>query len=296
MKNSKDYSAYLAILFLLFSLNSCSDDDDAGEITDPEQATATIEVVDQIISQNTLVIDRIIVGQDSWLVVRNTGTKISPEIVSDPVFIPEGTHENVEVSLNENANLTGNETGDDLVLMIHMDDPDAGKEGEYDFNGQNNADAPVTDSTGDPVRRKVHVTAPSLYAEDNQTVTENNEVTFTSVTTADGGWVNLYGSNADGTIDEDDLIGQRYVEGGIHTNFTVAFNEGYEYRTGQIIHPRLYTDDPADRRFTYTPGGNEDLPETYGYNPETNREQPVGNSADTAIRGAFTLASSRGAI
>lgn len=296
IKNFQNYSVYLGILFLSLSLSSCSNDDDAGEIDQWEEATATLEVGDQTISQNTVIIDRVTVAQDSWLVVRNVGSENSAEIVSDPVFLTEGTHENVEVTLNEEANLTGDEAGDELVVMIHIDDPNAGNQGEFDYNGQNGADMPITDDSGTIIRGEITATAPSLYADDDQTVTENDEVTFTSVNTgATGGYVGLYGQNEDGTINENELIGvSDYIEPGENENVTAQFFEDYDYRAGETIYPRLFTDNPTDQNFTYESSDRtEDLPETYGYDPGTGEGRYVVNAAPTVTPGAFTINNSR---
>lgn len=69
-------------------------------------------------------------------------------------------------------------------------------------------------------------------------------------------------------------------------NYTVPFDEGYVHTPGSSVYPRLYMDDPADQEFTYTAGGTEDLPQTYGFDETTGEGRFVGNTSTT---GGFTV-------
>lgn len=64
---------------------------------------------------------------------------------------------------------------------------DTGAQGTFDFTGTAGTDDPITTTAGQNVMETITVTAPSLNAEDNQAITENNEVTFSSVNTASNG-------------------------------------------------------------------------------------------------------------
>lgn len=288
----KKFFLYLGMLLLVVSLGSCSDDDDVVT-PEPDEATGTITASNQTLSGNTLIVENVTVGQDSWLVARNAGSEGEADIVSEAVFLEEGSHDNVEVPLTNTANLTGNVDGDDFVLMLHEDDPGTGA-GTFDYDGISGVDNPINNNAGAPVRTNVNVRAPGIDIDDDQMLTENNEVTFNSVTIASDGWVSIYGSNEDGTINEDDLVGQRFVEAGTYENFTVPFNEGYVAQPGVNYYPQLNVDDPADQAFTYTPGGNEDVRETYGFDTTSGSGLFVENRATTATPGAFTVGSSTG--
>jgi len=271
---------YLSMVILMGGFAGCSDDDDVGDVT--PQPTATLTVQDQSISQNRVIIQTVTVGQDSWIVIRNSGEETSANIVSEPVFIEAGTHTNVVVPLTNTANLAGNAAGDELVVMIHAD---TGTRGTYDYNAQSGTDSPIRNSGGTDIAETITVTGSSLTAADDQVVTANNEVTFSSVNMVNAGWIALYGQNEDGTINEDDLIGVQYVEAGEHENFLVPFNEGYVFVPGSTVYPRIYMDDPDDQEFTYVAGGEEDLPETYGFD-DAGQGRFIGNTSTT---GGFTL-------
>jgi len=268
------------MVILIGGFTGCSNDDDSGDIT--PQPTATITVEDQSISQNQVIIQNITVGQDSWIVIRNSGEENSSNIVSEPVFIEAGSHTNVVVPLTNTANLAGNAEGDELVVMVHAD---TGTTGTYDYNAQSGTDSPVNNSGGAALAETITVRGSSLMAADDQIVTENNEVTFTSVNMVNNGWIALYGQKEDGTINEDDLIGIQYIEAGEYENFLVPFNEGYVFQPGTSVYPRIYLDDPADQNFTFVEGGDEDLPETYGFNT-SGQGRFIGN---TSTSGGFTL-------
>lgn len=281
LKNFKEYSLYFGIFFMTLGLTSCSDDDD-GTIDPPEpEPTGTITASDQTLSGNTLIIEDVTVGQDSWVVVRNTDNQ---EMVSDPVFVEgNSTEEDMRIQLNDQANLTGDADGDDFDVVLYADHTTQGTRGTFDED----VDQPITGSS-----RTVTTTAPSIFVDDDQMVTEEGDVTFSSVNTgATGGYIGLYGANEDGTINEDQLVGiSQFIQPGQTENVTVRFNEGFDYQAGQTFYPRLFTDNPGDQQFTFeTSDGTEDLPETFGFDPDTGQERFVGNTANTATPGGFTV-------
>ncbi|HSI70935.1 MAG TPA: hypothetical protein VK941_11925 [Gillisia sp.] len=285
---SNNYTKYLMyFVFSIFAVGftSCSNDDDIDDvIIDPDpDPSGSITVNDQTISGNTLIVQSVTVGQDSWLVVRNAGAETEAGIVSQAVRVTEGTHSNVELPLLNTATLTGEEAGDDLVVMLHVD---AGTSGTFEYDTATGPDAPIENAAGNPVAETVTVMGPGLWAEDNQVVTENNEVTFSNVNTGANGWIALYGENEDGTINEDVILGSQYIEAGEHENFTVAFTDpDFDY-SGYTIYPRLHHEDPVDGEFTFTTDGTEDLPETYRFDTTTGEGSYVWNTSTT---GAFTI-------
>ncbi|MDT0686193.1 DUF7282 domain-containing protein [Autumnicola psychrophila] len=285
MINFEKYSRYFFALVLSAGLASCSDDDDAG--VDPEpmpDPTGSITASDQTLSGNTLILEDATVGQDSWIVVTNTDDQ---SMAADPYLIEDDEDGEVRIQLNQDANLTGNVDGDDFDVSLYSDNPNQGTMGTYDEG----IDEPVADSMGADVTQTVNTTAPSIYGDDDQMVTEEGDVTFSNVNTGTtGGYIGLYGENEDGTPNYDEQIGvSEYIEPGAQTDVTARFNEDYNYQTGQTYYPRLYTDSPADQQYTYTPDGTEDMPETYGYDTTTGEDRFVGNSANTATPGGFTV-------
>lgn len=277
MKNAtidfKKFAVYFGILFLTFGLTGCSDDDD-GVMEERDPATGTITAGDQVISGNTLIVENVTVGQDSWLVARNAGGENAADIVSEPVFLEEGSHDNVELPLLNTANLTGDIEGDDFVLMLHEDNPDAGVQGQFDFSTMTGEDRPITDATtGQNVRADVTTTSPTFEVEDQAVV--DNTVTFSSVTTGPtGGWITLYNQNEDGT-QSDEIIGTTYVEAGDTSPQTVTFREGFNYIPGQTIYANLHADNPADQQFTFEEDAETDAREVYGFTANTTEARNV---------------------
>lgn len=244
------------------------------------QATITVSVTgnevfgvnNQVLSQNQIRIDRVTVEEAGWLVARNTGSEGEAAIVSEPYALSAGDNTDVVLNLTNTATLSGTEEGDDVVLMIHTDDGDE----EYSYDGQS-GDQLWTDQEGNPVSYSVNVTTPSLSGEDAQTITENNEVTFSSINTGSNGWIALYGEGEDGEVDWDSPVGSQYVEAGTSEDVLVPFNEDYAFESGQNVYSRLHIDSPADEEFGYTADGTDDLPEQYGYD-DTGAGMYVGNN------------------
>lgn len=280
------YFLYFAFSFMAVGLASCSSDDDVRPPVTTPDPTGSITAGDHTLSGNRIVVESVTVGQDSWLVARRAGSETEPGIVSEAVFLEQGTHTNVELPLLNTANLSGD---DDFVLMLHVDDQTLGTRGTFDYDGTSGIDNPIRTAAGANVSQTINVTGPSLSAADNQMVTEDNEVTFENVHVGRDGWIVLYGQNEDGTMNEEDVIGSAFVEAGSYEDYLVAFNEGYVHQPGSTVFPRLHLDDPADGVFSYTIGGTEDLPETYGWDATTGTGMHVQNTSTTNTTGGFTL-------
>lgn len=250
------------------------------EMNNNVQATITVSVTEnevfgvnnQVLSQNQIRIDRVTVEEAGWLVARNTGSEGEAAIVSQPYALSAGDNTDVVLNLTNSATLSGTEEGDDVVLMIHTDDGDQ----EYSYDGQS-GDQLWIDEQGNPVSYSVNVTTPSLSGDDAQTITENNEVTFSNVNTGSNGWVALYGEGQDGEVDWDTPIGSQYIEAGTSEDVLVPFNEDYAFESGQNVYSRLHIDSPADEEFGFTAEGTDDLPELYGYD-DTGAGMYVGNN------------------
>ena len=121
---------YLAIFFAVFSLASCSDDDDGVIQIDP---TAVLMVDDEqtLTANNTFTVQTVTVGQDSWLVAVNSGDENTDNFISDPVMVEEGTHTDVEVTLDADA-VSDDGSGQEIVLKLYADNPTEGTLGEWD--------------------------------------------------------------------------------------------------------------------------------------------------------------------
>ena len=212
---------YLIVAVMVLGVTSCSKNDESDSNPDTN-ATGSIVVNDQTISQNKIVVESVTTDQDGWLVARNTSGGNTSAVVSDTVAISAGTTQNVELTLNNTASLTGNDAGDQFTITLYQDNPNSGTQGEFDM-----ADTPVKDSNGDPVSETITVMAPSFKVQD-QTVTDN-AVNFDSVNTLNGGFIVLYNQNADGSINQSDIVGTTYVNPGTTDAVSVPFNSDFTY-------------------------------------------------------------------
>jgi hypothetical protein len=114
-------------------------------------ATGSLSVGDQVIRNNTVVIDSVTVSQDGWVVVHPSnpdGTiKVPDNIGKAPV--KAGTTTNLQITLDRPA-----VTGEKVWPMLHID---AGAPGVYEFPG---VDAPVV-VNGEVVMMPVFLTVES---------------------------------------------------------------------------------------------------------------------------------------
>lgn len=125
MEIFKTYSVYLGIFFLAASIVSCSSDDD-GIQPEPDP-TGSITAVDQTISGNMIAVQSVTVGQDSWLVA--THSENGTTFITDAVSLDEGMTSDIELQLNENANLTEGEEGNEISLRLYDENPETGTTG-----------------------------------------------------------------------------------------------------------------------------------------------------------------------
>lgn len=109
------------------------------------EPTGSLTVNDQALVDNTITVESITLDQDGWVVVHadNDGSPMVPDIISDPVFLEGGmTHDNVEITLNEDAGVA---SGDTVWVMLHTD---TGESQVYEFDGESGIDPPITDENG----------------------------------------------------------------------------------------------------------------------------------------------------
>lgn len=260
---SKDFQKYImffALSFFALGLTSCSDDDDLDDIVD--EPTGAITVQDQTLTQNILVVERVIVSHDTWLVVKTVNDDNTvDEMIADPVFLTAGTHEDVIVQLdNTNAPDVDLEDGDTLAVLLHADNGDA------QFN--ENLDTPILDNAGNQVMEFVEISSPSITVADQNLV--DNTITLENVNLQRDGWIVVHSADATGNINEDDIIARTFVTAGSHDNVVVELDEDHNLTSGSDFFVRLHTDDPADQEFTFETDTTTDVAETFGFNSTNN--------------------------
>lgn len=241
VKNLRNLMLYAGMLFLIFGFYSCSDDDDGVVNPNP---TGTITVADdsQVISQNTLVVDKVTANTDVWLVAHHNSA--SGAIIGKKLITSESATD-VELSL-EGTTL---DDGDTVVLMLHVDNGYNMGDGTFDAT----KDTPITGAT-----ETVVVNTPNFTISD-ATVTDNS-ITFDNVTVADTGWIVVYNGNPNEETSE--IVGFTQVTDS-EDDVTVTFNENYT--TGDPLFARLHVEDQGDEEFTFMDDPETDIPEIFGF-------------------------------
>ena len=125
----RNYSLYMAILLVVFSVASCSDDDDG--IIEPEPTGMFDVEAEQVLMNNMITLETVTVGQDSWLVAVMPGDEMTNNFISDPVFLEEGVNTDVELTLDDSA--IPEDAGEmEIVLKLYAENPTEGTMNEWD--------------------------------------------------------------------------------------------------------------------------------------------------------------------
>ncbi|MFD2516919.1 DUF7282 domain-containing protein [Salinimicrobium flavum] len=244
VKDLKKLMLYAGMLFLVFGFNSCSDDDD-GEVVDPDPTgIITVADDDQVISQNTLVVDQVTANTDVWLVAHHNTA--AGEIIGQKL-LTSATNTDVELNLDG----TSLDDGDTVVLMLHVDN--GYNMGDGTFNETN--DTPIPGAT-----ETVMVNTPDFTISD-ATVTDNT-ITFDNVNLSGTGYIVLY--DGDPNNDESEIVGYELVTNS-QDDVVITFDDDFVYTEGDPLFVRLHVDDPADEEFTFEDDPTQDLPEFFGF-------------------------------
>lgn len=242
-------NAFIALMAGMFLFSACGDDDEST--MDPEMPTGMLTVNDQTLSQNKIMISNVNLDQTGWVVVHAStaeGGPVVPDIISEPLLVQSGSQSDLEVTINDFAAL---EDGAKFWVMLHTDD---GVEGEYEFDGANGFDAPITDENGDIVMTDITVSAASITVEDQ--AVSSNTVTIGEVNAAVDGWVVIHANEALGPV-----IGQTFVTAGVNTNVVVDLGDEM-FEGGEMLFPMLHIENPADGEYGFPDNG--DGPEVFG--------------------------------
>ncbi len=170
LMNFKEYSVYFGILFMTLGLTSCSDDDD-GDIDPVVITTGSITAEDQTLTSDAILVQSVMVGQDSWLVAVHSDEEDTENFIAGPMWIEEGTETDIMLELNDDAGLETGEDGNEISLQLYSDD---GTASEWD-----DEDALITD-------------------DNNASITE-------TITVYTSGIFSDYDTDGDGFIDEDEF-------------------------------------------------------------------------------------------
>ena len=174
MNTIKNNPIYFGIFFLIFSMSSCEDDDDGIIEAEP---TGVIEVEDpQVLTGDSIMVESVDVGQESWLVAVNEGEENTTNFITDPDRMEEGVNSDIELVLNENASLEGGAAGDIITLVLFADNPDEGTQGEWD-----DFDEPIFDENGVLVTESITVFTSSAAAFNELDANDDDMLNMTEI-------------------------------------------------------------------------------------------------------------------
>ncbi|MGB8375089.1 MAG: hypothetical protein WCE57_07205 [Salegentibacter sp.] len=226
------------------------------EVMSPEP-TGSLTVTDQAVVDNSLTVGNITLDQAGYVVVHadnSDGGPVVPDIISEPVYLEAGSHDNVEVPLKDDANVNA---GDTVWVMLHTDN---GTEGEYEFDGSNGLDGPITDMNGDIVMTSIIISAAgnpmgSLSVDDQ--VLTNNHVSVGSISLDQAGWVVIHADNGNDGPQVPEIISQPvYLQAGDYTNVEVPLKESADVNTGDTVWVMLHTDTGTAGEYEFDGSGN----------------------------------------
>ena len=133
---------YAGISLLMILVISCSDDDNENS-----RPTGSIHVDPyHQLSDNNLVVQKVTVGQDSWLVAVNLENGDTDHFIAQPVKVQAGTTSNVKLIFDDDV-VTNDPVGQQILLKLYADNQNSGTTGEWDASDEpikNSRDVLVT--------------------------------------------------------------------------------------------------------------------------------------------------------
>ncbi len=225
----------LFILFIVVGLSFTACDSNSSGEEDMEMPT--VEANTQGTSNgNQVVISSVQSPENGWVVIHRSNAEGNgpqvPEIIGK-AMVDAGMNSEVTIQLEEGV--ANDET---LWAMLHED---TGTIGEYEFDGENGLDLPVT-FNDEIVMTSFMITQtdPAIMVEDQ--VNKGNIFTV-SVDAAEDGWIVIHGPNATNDGPQiPEIIGKAPVTSGNNENVEIVLNDGEEASTGDNLFPMLHYD------------------------------------------------------
>jgi predicted secreted protein len=225
----------------------------------------SLAVEDQVLRNNVVNVASITLDRGGYVVIHASNEAgdgpMVPEIISEPVYLEAGDYTNVEVPVKEEANVT---TGDTVWVMLHTD---TGTEEEYEFDGSNGFDLPITDAEGNVIVKPLEITDVTMIAitgsltVDNQPVVDN-QISVGAVTLSESGWVVVHASNeaGDGPMVPEIISEPMYLEAGTTEDVMVSFTESAEVNTDDTVWVMLHNDSGVAEMYEFNGMNGLDLP------------------------------------
>lgn len=247
---------------LVFSVVSCDKNgDDDPDLLDNE---LEIEIKDQVISQNTVVMEQAEVTAKGWAVLHkdNGGNApVVPGIISIPEQLQTGESENVKLKIEDNVSI---QDGEQLWAMLHEE---SGVEGVYEFNGPNTPDQPFMDE-GSIVMKSFRIQSPSIDVSSASYDAGTHRVTITGVKAAVDGWLVIHNDDGTGNITLPDIIGKTLVEAGTEDNIEIDIDPTVTINIGQKLFPMLHIDNGTKGQYEFDgTATSDDAAEFFGNGP-----------------------------
>lgn len=221
-----------------------------------EAPTGLLAVTDQVISQNTVMVDSTEMSDQGWVVFHaDEGTGMAPQvpgIISDTVQVSAGVSQDVGVGFNP---AVSNPTDGELIwVMLHTDN---GIIGKYQFPSAKGFDAPIMDGSN-IVMQRVRITAPEIMVS-NQAVASDSTITVDQVTAADTVWLVLH---MDDGGKPGNIIGYNRVAGDAQNAKVQISDVDPATLSGKPIWVMMHIDAAPRNEFQF-PGN--DVPEVFGF-------------------------------
>ncbi len=225
----------------------------------------SLTVEDQVLRNNIVNVASINLDRGGYVVIHASNEAgdgpMVPEIISEPVYLEAGDYTSVEVPVKSDANIT---TGDTVWVMLHTD---TGTEEEYEFDGNNGFDLPITDEEGNVVVKPLEITDVTMVAitglltVDDQAVVDN-QISVGSVTLSESGWVVVHASNeaGDGPMVPEIISEPMYLEAGTTENVMVTFQESASVNVDDTVWVMLHNDSGVAEMYEFNGTNGLDLP------------------------------------
>lgn len=236
-----------SLLFLAMALffTACEDDDSELPTEEIEEPTGDLTVENQFVAEtnNSILINQVRLSDPGWLLVHRddgsgqagSGQPDEQQVISEPLYVEAGTHEDLMLPINEDEEVGINER---VWVVLHLD---TGEEGVFEYDGlPEGDDPPILDPSGNPVRDSF-LNNPT-YSEDTEQTTYlieevdgsgiSGTATFYPAARGEGAYVVL---NLDGTPPEGDHPAHIHVNTAEEGGGIAISLENVEGATGESV-------------------------------------------------------------
>lgn len=251
MKSLNKLFIILAAVGLSFT--ACDNNNSSGE--DDTDIPAVEANTQGTSNGNQVTISNVVSPENGWIVIHRSNAEGNgpqvPEIIGKSM-VEAGVNTDVTIQLEEGV--SNEET---LWAMLHED---TGTLGEYEFDGENGLDLPVT--LNDEIVMTsfmISQTDPAISVSDQ--VDRGNIFVIGSVSAAEDGWIVIHGPNANNDGPQiPEIIGKAPVSAGVNENVEIVLNEGAEVSTGDNLFPMLHYDTGTDGEYEFDGQSGLDQP------------------------------------